>query len=122
MKLVPIKVALAVLAVGALSAGCATRLEMGPGYYHYDSRLASASTAMQAPGAALPGQQMALEGIRSCATPQEHRGGEVVVDIDRQRKEATAAAKPQRRRRRSRVDEAHRLQQRVIGHRQTVGR
>ena len=49
MKLVPIKVALAVLAVGALNAGCATRLEMGPGYYHYDSRLASASTVEVAP-------------------------------------------------------------------------
>ncbi|HEY8244762.1 MAG: hypothetical protein ACHQJ7_02715 [Vicinamibacteria bacterium] len=47
MKLVPIKVALAVLAVGALSAGCATRLEMGPGYYHYDSRLASAPATVE---------------------------------------------------------------------------
>jgi hypothetical protein len=36
---------LAVLAAGALGAGCATRLEMGPGYYHYDSRLASAEVA-----------------------------------------------------------------------------
>jgi hypothetical protein len=26
--------------LSALLAGCATRLEMGPGYYHYDSRLA----------------------------------------------------------------------------------
>ena len=41
MKLVPMtKAVLAVAAVGALRAGCATRLEMGPGYYHYDSRVA----------------------------------------------------------------------------------
>ena len=35
---------LAVAALGALTAGCATRLEMGPGYYHYDSRVANSVT------------------------------------------------------------------------------
>lgn len=45
MRLVRFGTALAVLAVGALGAGCATRLEMGPGYYHYDSRLASVEVA-----------------------------------------------------------------------------
>lgn len=45
MRLVRFGTALVVLAAGALGAGCATRLEMGPGYYHYDSRLASAEVA-----------------------------------------------------------------------------
>ena len=35
---------MAVAALGALTAGCATRLEMGPGYYHYDSRVANSVT------------------------------------------------------------------------------
>ena len=41
MRHAPLKVMLAVAAVATLSAGCATRLEMGPGYYSYDSRLSS---------------------------------------------------------------------------------
>ena len=45
MRHAPIKVLAAVVAVAALATGCATRLEMGPGYYHYDSRLASAPVA-----------------------------------------------------------------------------
>jgi hypothetical protein len=45
MRIARIGTLLAVLAAGALGAGCATRLEMGPGYYHYDSRLASAEVA-----------------------------------------------------------------------------
>ena len=45
MRLVPMtKAVLAVAALGALTAGCATRLEMGPGYYHYDSRIANSVT------------------------------------------------------------------------------
>ena len=41
MRHAPIKVLMAAAAVATLATGCATRLEMGPGYYHYDSRLAS---------------------------------------------------------------------------------
>ena len=47
MKLESTKVRLA-LAMAALCGGltgCATSLDMGPGYYHYDSRLASAEVA-----------------------------------------------------------------------------
>jgi hypothetical protein len=32
---------LGTVAFGALLGGCATTVEMGPGYYHYDSRAAS---------------------------------------------------------------------------------
>ena len=41
MRLVRIPALLAALAVAALGSGCATRLEMGPGYYHYDTRVAT---------------------------------------------------------------------------------
>jgi len=34
------KAILATSAFGALLAGCATTVEMGPGYYHYDTRAA----------------------------------------------------------------------------------
>ena len=44
MRHAPIKLLLAAGAA-ALATGCATRLEMGPGYYHYDSRLASVEVA-----------------------------------------------------------------------------
>lgn len=45
MRHAPIKALMAAGAVAMLTAGCATRLEMGPGYYHYDSRLASVEVA-----------------------------------------------------------------------------
>jgi len=45
MKYLQSTALVAALAAAALSSGCATRLEMGPGYYHYDSRLASAEVA-----------------------------------------------------------------------------
>jgi hypothetical protein len=45
MRHAPIKVLLAVAAVATLAGGCATRLEVGPGYYHYDSRLSSVEVA-----------------------------------------------------------------------------
>jgi hypothetical protein len=44
MRFVSAKTMLAVLGVAALGAGCATRLEMGPGYYSYDTRAVSAVT------------------------------------------------------------------------------
>jgi hypothetical protein len=44
MRFASAKVMLALLGVAALSAGCATRLEMGPGYYSYDTRAVSAVT------------------------------------------------------------------------------
>jgi hypothetical protein len=44
MRRVSMKVILATVASGALLGGCATTVGMGPGYYHYDSRLARSST------------------------------------------------------------------------------
>ena len=41
MRHAPIKVLLAAAAVATLATGCATRLEVGPGYYSYDSRVAT---------------------------------------------------------------------------------
>ena len=41
MRRTSMKAILGTLAVGALLGGCATTVEMGPGYYHYDSRAAS---------------------------------------------------------------------------------
>ena len=38
MKRISVKAILASAAFGALLTGCATSLEMGPGYYHYDTR------------------------------------------------------------------------------------
>jgi len=37
--------AIAAIAFGGLLTGCATTLEMGPGYYRYDSHLARAAPA-----------------------------------------------------------------------------
>jgi hypothetical protein len=45
MRHASIKALLAAGAVAMLTAGCATRLEVGPGYYHYDSRLAEPAPA-----------------------------------------------------------------------------
>ncbi|HWZ72320.1 MAG TPA: hypothetical protein VN326_12715 [Casimicrobiaceae bacterium] len=44
MKRVSMKAVVGTLAVGALVGGCATSVEMGPGYYHYDTGLARPST------------------------------------------------------------------------------
>jgi hypothetical protein len=44
MERLSIKPILAVAAFGALLAGCATTLEMGPGYYHYDTHVSGASS------------------------------------------------------------------------------
>jgi hypothetical protein len=41
MSRISIKSVLAAAAFGALLGGCATTVEMGPGYYHYDTGLAS---------------------------------------------------------------------------------
>jgi hypothetical protein len=41
MKRVSRKAILAAAAFGVLLAGCATTVDMGPGYYRYDSRLAN---------------------------------------------------------------------------------
>jgi hypothetical protein len=38
MRRVSTKAILAAAAFGALLTGCATTVEMGPGYYHYDTR------------------------------------------------------------------------------------
>lgn len=43
MKILQTVAMIAALAAGV--SGCATRLEMGPGYYHYDSRIASVEPA-----------------------------------------------------------------------------
>src|ERR1700687_2024200 len=43
MRHVSMKAILGTLAVGALLGGCATTVEMGPGYYHYDTGLAHPS-------------------------------------------------------------------------------
>jgi hypothetical protein len=40
MRHVSMKAILAASAFGALLTGCATTVEMGPGYYHYDTRAA----------------------------------------------------------------------------------
>ena len=40
MSRISIKSVLAAAAFGALLGGCATTVEMGPGYYHYDTGLA----------------------------------------------------------------------------------
>jgi hypothetical protein len=40
MRHVSMKLALAAATFGALLGGCATSVEMGPGYYHYDTGLA----------------------------------------------------------------------------------
>lgn len=37
MKRISVKTILASAACGAMLAGCATTVEMGPGYYHYDT-------------------------------------------------------------------------------------
>lgn len=54
MKILQTTTLAAALAAAALSAGCATRLEMGPGYYHYDTRVA---TSVDIPPAAASVQE-----------------------------------------------------------------
>ncbi len=46
MRRVSMKAILTATAFGALLAGCATTVEMGPGYYHYDSRVAHRTPAV----------------------------------------------------------------------------
>ena len=43
MRYVCMKAILGTLAVGAFLGGCATTVEMGPGYYHYDAGVAHPS-------------------------------------------------------------------------------
>jgi hypothetical protein len=43
MRHVSLKPILGTLAVGAFLGGCATTVEMGPGYYHYDTGVAHPS-------------------------------------------------------------------------------
>ena len=43
MRHVSMKAILGTLAVGAFLGGCATTVEMGPGYYHYDTGVAHPS-------------------------------------------------------------------------------
>jgi hypothetical protein len=45
MKQVSARVILAIAASGALLSGCATTIDMGPGYYRYDSRVAHGAPA-----------------------------------------------------------------------------
>jgi hypothetical protein len=40
MRHLPMKATLGTMAFGTLLYGCATTVEMGPGYYHYDTGLA----------------------------------------------------------------------------------
>jgi hypothetical protein len=49
MRRVPMKAILGTVAFGALLGGCATTVEMGPGYYHYDTGLARPSASAPAP-------------------------------------------------------------------------
>ena len=43
MTRIPMKAILGTVALGALLGGCATTVEMGPGYYHYDVGVARSS-------------------------------------------------------------------------------
>jgi len=49
MTRVPMKAILGTVAFGALLGGCATTVEMGPGYYHYDTGLARPTALAPAP-------------------------------------------------------------------------
>jgi hypothetical protein len=49
MRRVPVKAILGTVAFGALLGGCATTVEMGPGYYHYNTGLARPSVSVAAP-------------------------------------------------------------------------
>ena len=49
MRRVSSKAILTVSAFGAFLTGCATTVEMGPGYYHYDTRAASAAPTVVVP-------------------------------------------------------------------------
>jgi hypothetical protein len=54
MRHVSMKPILATMAFGALLAGCATTLEVGPGYYHYDvgaARPSAPAVVVQEPAA-----------------------------------------------------------------------
>ena len=42
MRPIAVKSMLAASTLGALLAGCATTMDMGPGYYHYDTRAVAA--------------------------------------------------------------------------------
>ena len=44
MERIWIKPIVAVAALGALLGGCATTVEMGPGYYHYDTHVSGATS------------------------------------------------------------------------------
>jgi hypothetical protein len=46
MTRVPLKAIVATAAFGALLGGCATTIEAGPGYYHYDTRAAGSPPAV----------------------------------------------------------------------------
>ena len=48
MTRVPMKAILGTVAFGALLGGCATTVEMGPGYYHYNTGLVSPSVSAPA--------------------------------------------------------------------------
>jgi hypothetical protein len=49
MARVPIKPILATAVLSALLGGCATTIEAGPGYYHYDTRAAGSPPAVVYP-------------------------------------------------------------------------
>jgi hypothetical protein len=49
-----INAGLAAAALGALLAGCATTVEMGPGYYHWDTHAVDLSSATPAATASEP--------------------------------------------------------------------
>jgi hypothetical protein len=51
MRHVSMKPILATAAFGALLGGCATTVEMGPGYYHYDTGLARPTAPGRVSGA-----------------------------------------------------------------------
>ena len=49
MTRIPMKAILATAAFGTLLGGCATAIEAGPGYYHYDTRAAGTPPAVVYP-------------------------------------------------------------------------
>jgi hypothetical protein len=90
MTRIPMKAALATAAFGALLGGCATTIEAGPGYYHYDTGIAHPSappvvyqepgvTYREAPGAynnppivVYDQPRLPYRSERSAFTYQEH--------------------------------------------------
>jgi hypothetical protein len=61
MRFAFLRAVLAVLGVAGLSAGCATRMEVGPGYYSYDTRAVSSVTVQ--PVVVRPSEPVVVYGV-----------------------------------------------------------